>query len=332
LKIKTGLSGFVIASSLISQSKDGGYFKFIVRRSFRIMPVYLFCLAVAILLFDVRYIARTEADWLSAIQVSSYVNYSSGVREHFIQYFILALSLLQGCVPDQILNHAGDAFLAPAWSLSLEWQFYIVAPLLVATIVRSTILGLAVLVGMALISICINSYGLTFSFGAFLPLRFPFFFLGIITAGIMFERSKAERIPGKYFFALGSALVVVAIMKEGASSFFSALLWIFGVLLVVFGDRYALTKKTKAFVIGVLKQKALAWVGATSYSTYLIHVVVIDIVGFFFVRYGVSVGGVMSAGICLFVMLVVLFTLIVSSAIHYFVEKPFILIGKKLTI
>ena len=38
--------------------------------------------------------------------------------------------LLQGLIPNNVLSESEYMFLGPAWSLSLEWQFYLVAPLL----------------------------------------------------------------------------------------------------------------------------------------------------------------------------------------------------------
>lgn len=41
----------------------------------------------------------------------------------------LHLLMLHGVVPEVLVARAPGAFLAPAWSVSLEWQFYLVAPL-----------------------------------------------------------------------------------------------------------------------------------------------------------------------------------------------------------
>ncbi len=38
-------------------------------------------------------------------------------------------------VPENVMPFAGTAFLGPAWSLSLEWQFYLVAPVLIGLLV-----------------------------------------------------------------------------------------------------------------------------------------------------------------------------------------------------
>jgi peptidoglycan/LPS O-acetylase OafA/YrhL len=40
--------------------------------------------------------------------------------------------MLHGAVPDVLVRNAPSAFLIPAWSVSLEWQFYLVAPLVYA--------------------------------------------------------------------------------------------------------------------------------------------------------------------------------------------------------
>lgn len=44
--------------------------------------------------------------------------------------------MFHGAVPEVLVKDAPGAFLEPAWSISLEWQFYLVAPLLTNPIVR----------------------------------------------------------------------------------------------------------------------------------------------------------------------------------------------------
>jgi len=46
------------------------------------------------------------------------------------------LTMLHGAVPDQILPGSSITYLPPAWSISVEWQFYLVAPFLFAFLKR----------------------------------------------------------------------------------------------------------------------------------------------------------------------------------------------------
>src|SRR5258708_33307644 len=97
------LSGFVIAK-LISE-KPEPYLGYISRRFLRLYPVYLICLALAVLLLS----PRLDPGLL-------------------VSHLALAQGLLTGS--------GSTAILVPSWSISLEWQYYLIAPAFVAVLWR----------------------------------------------------------------------------------------------------------------------------------------------------------------------------------------------------
>jgi peptidoglycan/LPS O-acetylase OafA/YrhL len=54
----------------------------------------------------------------------------------FTQISLAHLFMMHGAVPNDVLPHSEYAFNMPAWSISLEWQFYLVAPLFIFVLLK----------------------------------------------------------------------------------------------------------------------------------------------------------------------------------------------------
>src|SRR6267142_3186556 len=102
------LSGFVIAKLIIEKGES--YRAYLTRRFFRLYPVFIICLIPSIFLFE-----RQPIGW-------------------FLSSLATHLSLLHGIVPESwSIGPVGNecfaaSILPPAWSISLEWQYYLIAP------------------------------------------------------------------------------------------------------------------------------------------------------------------------------------------------------------
>jgi peptidoglycan/LPS O-acetylase OafA/YrhL len=273
------LSGFVIFS-LLSRTADFQYRPYLVARFCRLYPAYLVALVLALLTTPLAITAH-GAPWADPLAAADALARIAATAEHRPEHVLLHLTLLHGLVADQWLPYAGDALLSPAWSLSLEWQFYLVAPGLFL-LMRKHLLWWAVACAAVLVlKWWLINNPLTFSYGAFLPVKFEFFVLGMGSCMVWQRavRQTSARAAARPLMALVVGIVAAfAIMFFTGGMrehFFSLSIW-----LVVFSAVLARTVLGKTTAVSkVLQHPVLQHIGQVSYSTYIIHMVLIFAVG-----------------------------------------------------
>lgn len=130
------LSGFLIGGILMDVRDSPSYFKtFYARRFFRIVPVYYVWTAIYILLIG---FAGTQVTRLS----------NSGVRPPLTPAITFYFLFLQNSFGIELYGLAG-AWFGHLWSLAVEEQFYLVAPLLVRLASMKTLRWLLFSVALA---------------------------------------------------------------------------------------------------------------------------------------------------------------------------------------
>ena len=98
---------------------------------------------------------------------------------HMTAHVLLHLTMLHGMVPNNLLNVSQWALLPVAWSISLEWQFYVVAPAVLLLFRRTAGAALVVLLTAAGLWSYGRGYLGDFQSPSFLPGAAEFFLLGI---------------------------------------------------------------------------------------------------------------------------------------------------------
>ena len=174
------ISGFVIFY-LIDQKKES-YSRFLVRRVFRLWPVFILLFLIAIPLSIVEF---SNEERLQALYPHAFLGDSISVYksswQHLGANIMLHTFLVHGVVPDVLIPGGALAFLGPAWSISLEWQFYLIAPFVFAFVAAGTPFRCAVAsAGVVAISIA-GKFLPPVRSGAFLPMHIEYFYLGCLS-------------------------------------------------------------------------------------------------------------------------------------------------------
>jgi peptidoglycan/LPS O-acetylase OafA/YrhL len=258
------LSGFVI--SFLLHTRPQSYRQFLTARFFRIYPVYLACLLLG---FGAAFLAPfilENASWRANQYFLLYQNPSSvSLLARPFSYLATHLTLLFGLIPEKILPFTAIALLAPAWSISLEWQYYMIAPLLARLICTRT--GLIIL---GLVGWCDFIYSHFWS-DAFLPAKLPLFLVGIGSYHLYAEAYRFVK------FKCASMVVIAVLVAVITFSWhwIALAIWtlVFGGLLVGQADFNDQDEWVRWLLCGrqVLLHPALQKLGHLSYPLYLIH-------------------------------------------------------------
>lgn len=318
------ISGFVIAGLVTGKAEP--YPQYLTRRVFRIFPVYFVILAIAFLALPYGVWAEDHAPW-AADPLFYYDDVLHGhvdtIGGRPLQQAFLHLTLMQGVMPDSLWPNTSTAILGPAWSLSLEWQFYLLAPAFVWLVAhprfRMVTVAAAGLMGVAWHFELFGEYLAP----SFLPAAAFVFLIGIASR-LSFDRIRAMAI-GPELIPLLLALGVI----------YRDALW-----LAIWGAMILYLARAEAWRSPAGQPHALAaimdrlfasppatYLGARSYSVYLVHMPVMMLVAWVVTD---KLALAETPARILIGAGTVLVTLLASDLLYRFVERPMIALGARL--
>jgi len=262
------ISGFVIAHLLLTSEENYG--EYIVRRFFRIYPIYLVAILLALALREQYYTFIASAPWAAPSAQVAFMEQQQELPVHIA----LHVTLLHGLVPNAVLPHSVEAILAPAWSLSLEWQFYLLAPLFVSALFqrgRAAQIAVFVLALIAMSATYAMNPASQWQFPAFLPLTIGFFAAGIMTRFLFGGVPRGMLVLPAILAGLNFAFYA-AVSDYGSVllPFLPLAIW-FVVAIFCYRRISDLTSPLDRLFALVLESRAIVNMGRWSYSTYLLH-------------------------------------------------------------
>ena len=257
------VSGFVITHVILQRQES--YWSYITRRFFRIFPLFAVTCVIGFFTSGLLAEAFNNPDDFGFMQISKDIAWSD--KAHLPMHALAHLFMMHGAVPDDVLPHSEYAFDVPAWSISLEWQFYLVAPLFIFVLLKQPrwVIPLAIVVAAA--EMIAQKLGLRTAQPGALPFAAIYFAAGIFSRLVYSEQFKS---PLALLFA--TALAIVFFPIEVVRPF---LVWmIVFVGLTNSNDGSALAR----LYTRLLKSPLALYFGSRSYSIYLCHYPVISVV------------------------------------------------------
>jgi peptidoglycan/LPS O-acetylase OafA/YrhL len=339
------LSGLVIVQSLTSY--DYRPRPFLLARVARIYPVFLvvFVFAVAVQPLGTGF---ERMSWIGPDSTARFI-WSGGWPSDWCLFIAAHLTMVHGLFPNGVLPDIWIGFLGAAWSLSTEWQFYLLALLI------GPRLGLRscawVFLGVSVAAVAwhaVVSDAWQFS-RAFLPNKAQYFALGIISALVVRQGAKGL---ANYLAVLAVTLVLCA-MQGGIDKLLPPIVWTLCLAAQLMPDknlplalREGVGGGDASHAIGgtlapspsplprgdgrkrasalhlltvTLQSRPMVWLGATSYCIYLVNEPVQKLLG---VALAVAVNGNPTLFTALWIPGAVVLPLVAAWWLHVWIETP----------
>lgn len=320
VKIFMIISGFVITHLLLGKNED--YRAYIVRRFFRLMPLFLAMMAFALLLRPLYEAAWVDNLW--TVNREMRAERMAHVNAYPLRHLLLHLTMLHGVLPDSLFRFSSSSFVAPAWSLSLEWQFYLLAPLLVWAM-RWRMAGAAVLAaGLVLAGLALGGWFGDWRYPSFILLSLPLFLIGMASRFLLDAEGRRQ---SAFWLLAGIAMLVAYWEGSRIGLALIATVWTFFLVIAIRQERDGEPRWLAALSWLLATNPVTMMFGRISFSTYIAHVPISSLV----VGGGLMLTGRSDQLTVIILTILSLPAIVAGSMLLYrYVEMPGIALGRRI--
>ena len=310
---------FILSGMVIPLSLEGSGYRavpFLAARVRRIFPVFLAVFLVSMAIQPIR-IDYAAMPWIAPDSLA-WRMWADGWPSDWAGNIAAHLTMTHGLFPDGAWPHVYLGYLGAAWSLSTEWQFYLLM-VLAARPGREWSLawGLIALAALALAWTELAPEPWRFS-RAFLPNKAHFFALGIASAA-MLRGTLSIRVRRMRFAAILAGTLAIC-LAGGPGKLAAPVVW----ALCLGAQMRAAPWLTP--LSALLRTRVLLWLGAISYCLYLVNEPVQKLLGLGLARLADGDGGLFTA---LGVPLATLLPVAGAWWLHRTIEQPVLEYGKR---
>lgn len=317
------ISGFLMMANATARrnvepfSDRSSWYKFWIRRYFRLAPAYYLSLAVAVIAGSYFLSGYGELQKMNPAVWGGGTVYDPAKINYSLENLILHVTFLFGLHPE----YSFSTFL-PDWSLSLEMQFYAVFPLLFIVFSRVGVAKASLLIGIPVIFIggWVNSK-LHYIEPSLLILRLHYFLAGMVLFAAMSAAISAKR----QVCLFGCALLLVFIGSKKEHDYFV----LPGLLVLMFV--LGMIEQSRLLPAGIKKifnSKVVSFCSETSYGLYLFHGFYISLSGMLISNSSALLELSPSARVGCMLAFVLVSSYLTAYLVYVLVEKPGIRFGK----
>lgn len=319
------LSGFV--NWYLLDMKREPALVYITRRFLRLYPLYalLFALSVWINVYHLDSLARIS--WANDSWVETQRLVTQQAFDHLGPNLLTHAVMLHGLVPGFWWPNATSAFLGVDWSISTEWQFYLLAPLIFYFCRTGRAIVLLGVVAILSLWCNWNHYLVKyFENGnpSLLVFKFYFFYVGVVSYQFYKRVNSGKNETGwttAHYFLAGGMLTYLATYEP-------VLVWWGLILGLVLLRRLFAQDRWLEWLAVPFTHPWAQHLGRISYSIYLFHWLAIMLL----IRVLVDVAPGISSGHAAWLLFPGVTALTVAAAhlLYSVIERPFIRLGKRL--
>ncbi len=292
------ISGFILglpfARYYLGKGKKVSIKNYFIRRLSRLEPPYI--IVMTTLLFATVFVAHklSLADALKSYSASIF----------YLHNIIFGESLTK-------INIV-------TWSLEVEAQFYMLAPLMAYFfLIKNKRTKYVLLATVSILFVCADNF-IDFPFITIIN-YLPYFLTGFILADIYAD--KITLLPATKFDSLIALIIFILIWlldnKDVGSRYLKMVMETAQIASIFFFYYYVLIHKT----FKILSMRVITNIGGMCYSIYLIHYPIISLFGNPLVRKTFSDNQIINTGI--YAAILIVLVLVISSVFFLIAERPF---------